>query len=227
MWRELGDPAQLSRSLSMHGMTTYNLGNYDLAEAQFEESSDLARQNALEWIADAWCVYGMAHTALARGDMMTADRLLHDTLEYSKRRGLTWGIGHAQLSLGVLAFMMGDMGQAVGRLSESLLVREQLEDARGICDCLGMMAVFASVAGDHRFASVLLGAAEVRREATGQTAVPWQQPMLAEAEASAEKALGDEFAVGIAEGRELPPGEAIRLAIEGMNALASAAASVA
>jgi predicted ATPase/class 3 adenylate cyclase len=227
MWRELGDPAQLSRSLSMHGMTTYNLGNYDLAEAQFEESSDLARQNALEWIADAWCVYGKAHIALARGDMVDADRLLREVLEYSKSRGLTWGIGHAQLSLGVLAFMMGDMGQAVGRLSESLLVREQLEDARGICDCLGMMAVFASVAGDHRFASVLLGAAEVRREATGQTAVPWQQPMLAEAEASAEKALGDEFAVGIAEGRELPPGEAIRLAIEGMNALASAAASVA
>jgi hypothetical protein len=114
--------------------------------------------------------------------MMTADRLLHDTLEYSKRRGLTWGIGHAQLSLGVLAFMMGDMGQAVSRMSESLLVREQLQDARGICDCLGMMAVFASVAGD---------------------------------------------AVGVAEGRALPPGDAIHLAIEEMSTLASSAASVA
>jgi predicted ATPase len=227
MWRRLGDDAQLSRSLSMHGMTTYNLNDFDRADAMFVESSRLAKQTGLEWIADAWCVYGMAHTALARGDMMTADRLLHDTLEYSKRRGLTWGIGHAQLSLGVLAFMMGDMGQAVSRMSESLLVREQLQDARGICDCLGMMAVFASVAGDHRFASVLLGAAEVRREATGQTAVPWQQPMLAEAAANAEKALGGQFAVGVAEGRALPPGEAIHLAIEGMSTLASSAAPVA
>jgi hypothetical protein len=224
MWRRLGDDAQLSRSLSMHGMTTYNLNEFDRAAAMFEESSLLANQNGLEWIAEAWCVYGMAHIALARGDMMTADRLLHDTLDYSKRRGLTWGVGHAQLSLGVLAFMMGDIGQAVGRLSESLLVREQLEDARGICDCLGLMAVLASVIGDHRFASVLLGAAEVRREATGQMAVPWIQPMLAEATTNAEKALGDEFAAGVAEGRALPPSDAIHIAVDRMSSLAGSAA---
>jgi predicted ATPase len=224
MWRRLGDDAQLSRSLSMHGMTTYNLNDFDRAEAMFEESSLLASQNGLEWIAEAWCVYGMAHIALARGDMMTADRLLHDTLEYSKRRGLTWGVGHAQLSLGVLAFMMGDIGQAVSRLSESLLVREQLEDARGICDCLGLMAVLASVIGDHRFASVLLGAAEVRREATGQMAVPWIQPMLAEATANAEKSLGDEFVAGMTEGRTLPPSDAIHLAVEGISSLVGSVA---
>ncbi|MGH8942030.1 MAG: AAA family ATPase [Acidimicrobiia bacterium] len=225
MWRELDDEAQLSRSLSMHGMTTYNLNDFDRAEAMFEESSDLARQTGLEWISEAWCVYGLAHIALARGDMVTTDRLLRATLEYSKSRGLTWGIGHAQLSLGVLAFMMGDIGQAVARMSESLLIREQLQDARGICDCLGMMAVFASVTGDHRFASVLLGAAEARREATGQIAVPWMQPMLAEATANAERALGEDLANGIAEGRALPPAEAIHLAVERMTSLASSMAS--
>ena len=225
MWRELDDVAQLSRSLSMHGMTTYNLNDFDRAEAMFEESSDLARQTGLEWISEAWCVYGLAHIALARGDMVTTDRLLRATLEYSKSRGLTWGIGHAQLSLGVLAFMTGDIGQAVARMSESLLIREQLQDARGICDCLGMMAVFASVTGDHRFASVLLGAAEVRREATGQIAVPWMQPMLAEATANAERALGEDLANGIAEGRALPPAEAIHLAVERMTSHASSMAS--
>ena len=225
MWRELDDEAQLSRSLSMHGMTTYNLNDFDRAEAMFEESSDLARQTGLEWISEAWCVYGLAHIALARGDMVSTDRLLRATLEYSKSRGLTWGIGHAQLSLGVLAFMMGDIGQAVARMSESLLIREQLQDARGICDCLGMMAVFASVTGDHRFASVLLGAAEVRREATGQIAVPWMQPMLAEAIANAERALGEDLASGIAEGRALPPAEAIHLAVERMTSLASSMAT--
>ena len=225
MWRQLDDEAQLSRSLSMHGMTTYNLNEFDRAEAMFDESSDLARKAGVEWISDAWCVYGLAHIALARGDMVTADQLLRATLEYSKSRGLTWGIGHAQLSLGVLAFMMGDIGQAVARMSESLLIREQLQDARGICDCLGMMAVFASVTGDHRFASVLLGAAEVRREATGQIAVPWMQPMLAEATANAERALGEDLRSGIAEGRALPPAEAIHLAVERMTSLASSMAT--
>jgi predicted ATPase/class 3 adenylate cyclase len=225
MWRQLDDEAQLCRSLSMHGMTTYNLNDFDRAEAMFDESSDLARKAGVEWISDAWCVYGLAHIALARGDMVTADQLLRATLEYSKGRGLTWGIGHAQLSLGVLAFMTGDIGQAVARMSESLLIREQLQDARGICDCLGMMAVFASVTGDHQFASVMLGAAEVRREATGQIAVPWMQPMLAEATANAERVLGDDLASGIAEGRALPPAEAIHLAVEGMTSLASSMAT--
>ena len=225
MWRELDDEAQLSRSLSMHGMTTYNLNDFDRAEAMFDESSDLARKAGVEWISDAWCVYGLAHIALARGDMVTADQLLRATLEYSKSRGLTWGIGHAQLSLGVLAFMTGEIGQAVTRMSESLLIREQLQDARGICDCLGMMAVFASVTGDHRLASVLLGAAEVRREATGQITVPWMQPMLAEATANAERALGEDLSSGIAEGRALPPAEAIHLAVERMTSLASSMAT--
>jgi predicted ATPase/class 3 adenylate cyclase len=225
MWRELDDDGQLSRSLSMHGMTTYNLNDFDRAEAMFEESSDLARKAGVEWISDAWCVYGLAHIALARGDMVTADQLLRATLEYSKSRGLTWGIGHAQLSLGVLAFMTGDIGQAVDRMAESLLIREQLQDARGICDCLGMMAVFASVTGDHRFASRLLGAAEVRREATGQIAVPWMQPMLTEATTNAERALGAEFAGGVAEGRALPPAEAIHLAVERMTDLVSSSAT--
>jgi hypothetical protein len=50
--------------------------------------------------------------------------------------------------------------------------------------------------------------------------------MLAEATTNAEKALGEEFAQGVAEGRALPPGEAIHLAVEGMSALASSAAPV-
>ena len=120
--------------------------------------------------------------------------------------------------------MMGDLGQAVSRLSDSLLVREQLKDARGICDCLGMMALLASVQGQHRLAAVLLGAAEVRREASGHTVVPWLQPLLAEAVASAQKELGDEYEAGIAEGRALTTPDAIRFAIDQLSALTAAVA---
>ena len=77
----------------MHGMTTYNLNDFDRAEAMFDESSDLARKAGVEWISDAWCVYGLAHIALARGDMVTADQLLRATLEYSKSRGLPGASG--------------------------------------------------------------------------------------------------------------------------------------
>ena len=212
MWRQLADRRWLARSLAMHGMTTYNRNDFDAAEVQFNEAIELAREIGVEWLAEAWCVYGQAHIALARYDFATASELLYHTLDYSRGRGLAWGVGHAQLSLGVLAFMMGDLAQANQRLTESLLLRQQLKDARGICDCLAMMALLASVQGEHRLTAVLLGAAEVRREATGHTAVPWQRPLLEQAVAAAQAALGDEYGAGIAEGRGLSADEAIELA---------------
>ena len=217
MWRTLGDVRWLARSLGMHGMTTYNLNEIDRAEAQFNEAIALARGIDFGWLADAWCVYGLAHVALARNDFMAGDRLLRTTLEYSQSRGLTWGVGHAQLSLGVLAFMTGDIDQAVERVSESLLVRQQLKDARGICDCLGIMALLASIRGDLALAAVLLGAADLRRESSGHAVVPWQQPLLEEATASARRALGDEFDSTFAKGRGLSTDQAIELALDRLS----------
>lgn len=201
-WRRLGDDAKLCHALAMRGMTTYNMGLLEEAEAQFAEAVELAGQYPeMEWIAEAWVPYGLAHIALARGDVPGTLEQLTKVLEYSKDNGLTWGVGHAQLSLGVLAFMGGDAAIAVERLTESLMVREQLRDARGIGDCLGIMALLASSLGDQRLAAVLLGAAQVRREASGHIPVPWMQPLLQSAVATAEEALGPDYAVAIAEGR--------------------------
>jgi hypothetical protein len=102
----------------------------------------------------------------------------------------------------------------VERLAESLLVRQQLKDARGICDCLGIMAMLASVRGDMALAATLLGAAAVRRESSGHAAVPWLQPLLEEATATARRALGDEFEVEFAIGRGLSTDQAIELALD-------------
>ncbi len=219
MWRELGDQSQLCRTLAMQGMTSYNRGFLDEGEAQFEEAIALSEIDpGLEWIADAWCPYGLAHIALARGDMETTLRHLNQVYEYSKAKGLTWGMGHAQLSLGLLAFWSGDHMQAIERLSESLLVRQELRDARGICDCLGMMALIASTGGEHRLAAVLLGAAQRLRDASGHMPVPWQQPLLDDAANSARTAMGTDYPDAFAEGRAMPPEEAIRFAVDRMAA---------
>lgn len=214
MFRDIGDENWLGRSLAMHGMTTYNRDDLDTAERQFQEAIELCRKFDLDWLADAWCAYGLAHIALARNEFAVADSLLRQSLEFCRKSGLTWGTGHVQFSLGVLAFMTGDQSQAMERLSESLGVRQDLKDARGICDCLGMMALLASVRGDHRHAAVMLGAAEVAREAFGHRPVPWLQPMLEMATDSAKAALESEFETHLAEGRDLSVPEAIHLALE-------------
>lgn len=211
LFRELEDDEWLCRALAMQGMTTYNRDELDLAEAQFQESMSLSGSHGLEWLSDAWCSYGLAHIALARGDFETCRVLLDKTLSYSRDHGLTWGVGHSQLSLGVLAFMTGDLDQAFLRLWESTMVRRELRDARGICDCLGTVALLASVRGDHEFAALMLGAAEMAREASGHRPVPWLLPMLEQAQMSAQLALRDEYEARLADGRMLTTDQAIAL----------------
>ncbi len=213
IWRSLDDGGGLAWSLAMHGMTTYNLEDLDGATALFEEATALGRSLGLHWLSEGWCVYGLAHVALSRGDFLGAQGLLEATLEYSRTNGLTWGVGHSQLSLGVLAFMTGDLDQAAERLTESLLVRRDLKDARGIGDCLGMFALIASVNGDHVHAARLLGAARVTQEASGHRVTPWQVPLLQQAEETARRSLGSDYELRFNEGRDLGPSEAIALAV--------------
>jgi tetratricopeptide (TPR) repeat protein len=214
MFRDLGDTEWLCRALSMHGMTTYNRNDLDEAEAQFDEAIELARVNDLEWLADAWCAYGQAHIALARGDFEKCSTLLEAAFQYSRDLGLTWGVGHTQLSRGVLAFMLGDVDQAVLRLTESLAVRKQLRDSRGICDCLGMIALLAAVQGDQEFAALMLGAAEMAREASGHQVVPWLQPLLEQGQMMVQQALKENFEVKLEEGRRLTTFVAIDMILE-------------
>lgn len=218
MFRELENHDWLGRALSMAGMTSYNRGDPDTAEIEFLEAIELNRRYGLDWLADGWCEYGLAHVALQRGDMVQAERRLGNVLEFSKRHGLTWGIGHSQLSLAVLNFMTGDRDQSVERTLDSLRVRRDLRDSRGLCDCLGMLALHASVQGDHSLAAELLGAAEVAREAAGYAPVPWLQPMLEQAREISESVLGAEYQPAHDVGHKLSVEEAIQLIFERFDA---------
>jgi hypothetical protein len=122
-------------------------------------------------------------------------------------------VGHSQLSLAAIAFMSGDVAQSVERTLESLQVRYELRDSRGLCDCIGMTALHASVQGDHGFAAVLLGAAEVAREAAGYAPIPWLRPMLDQAEETSRSALGDGYPPRHAEGHKLSVDEAVQLIV--------------
>jgi predicted ATPase/class 3 adenylate cyclase len=214
MFRELDDREWLGRALAMAGMTSYNRGDPDTAELEFVEAIELNREYGLDWLADGWCEYGLAHVALQRGDVAQAERRLHNVLDFSRRNGLTWGIGHSQLSLAALNFTMGDHDQSVERTVDSLRVRKELRDARGLCDCIGMMALHASVKGDHELAATLLGAAEVAREAAGYSPIPWLRPLLDQARELSESVLGEDYETVRAGGHRLTVVEAIELIVD-------------
>ncbi len=225
MRRELGDEYWLAWTLSVKGMLYYNLFQPEEAKSAFNESIALADRIGYFWLSQGWAPYGLGHVAWLEGDLETAKLLVGRTLDISTKHELLWGIGHSQLSLSLLAYFSGDLSQAATRMTESVRIRQQIRDSRGIADCLSIMAVFAA-SRDHELAAKLLGASELKREATGQMVVPWLQPFFEEAVLTASSALGeDAYRRHFLEGRGLTTDEAIDLALAGMAAPVGAVGS--
>jgi hypothetical protein len=205
-------------------MLYYNRFEPDEAKAAFNESIAIARSVDFSWLSDGWAPYGLGHVAWLEGDLDTARSLIGTTLEVSTRHELLWGIGHAQLSLSLIAFFSGALGEAANRIDESIRIRQRIRDSRGIADCLGILAVYASSSQDHELAATLLGASELQRDATGQMLVPWLQPFYHEAVATASAGLGDEaYHRQAAVGRAISTDEVIDLALARLGSPVGAA----
>src|SRR5690606_20735932 len=189
---------------SMHGMISYNAYQPDLAREQFETGARLAHQVGDEPLAEIWCNYGLAHVYWLSGEMDRAEGLIQRSLEYARKWRHVWAIGHAQFSYGILDFLRGDIPRARERLRESLSLRQDMRDLRGIADCLGALALVAGAGGDHETAARLLGAADAQREAAGQVVVPWLEPFFDQIREQSRAGLGEDVFDGAArEGRGL------------------------
>jgi hypothetical protein len=77
-----------------------------------------------------------------------------------------------------------------------------------------MMALHASVRGDHELSALLLGSAQVAREASGDHLVPWQRPLIEQATETAKTELGPDFPSHFDEGRGYSMAEAVALILE-------------
>lgn len=222
IWRELGDTRWLAWSLSMHGMITYNAYQPERAREQFEEGARLAREIGDEPLAEIWCYFGLAHVYWMTGAMDTAEQLLLRSLDFARKWNHVWAIGHAQFSYGILDFLKGDIPQARERLRESLGLRRDMRDLRGIADCLGALALVAGAGGDHRTAARLLGAADAQREAAGQVLVPWLEPFFDQIRQESRARLDEEpFDRAVRDGRGLSRAEAVALGLDQLAAPAT------
>jgi hypothetical protein len=77
-----------------------------------------------------------------------------------------------------------------------------------------MIALLASARGDHEFAALMLGVAEMAREASGHQVVPWLQPLMEEAQMIVQQALKDSYEAKLEEGRTLPTDDAIQMILD-------------
>lgn len=176
-WRELDEPAGVGWALVMTGNVAFNLELGDEAAACFEEAMALAV--ALEdEVLTGWSEFGLAHVALLAGDLVEARRQLGVGRERALRQGVPWAIGWVCFSSAVISLLEGDTNRARAEVVESLRQRWSVDDVRGVTDSLTMLACLDSADGDEEWALVLHGSAEVLREATGLTVLPWLSDMV-------------------------------------------------
>jgi non-specific serine/threonine protein kinase len=218
--RQLGDAWVTALGLYFLGFMTRGRGDFDRATAFHQESLALRRRGGDAW-GISWSVHDLGLVALEQGDHRRARRLLEEGLalhrELNHRRGIGWSLN----DLGVAALATGNLDEARALLHESLTVRREQGDKRGIAEGLATLAGLARAQGHAPRAARLLAAATALREVIGVTLWPIERDRYDREVAAVRSALAEAaFSAAWAEGRAMPPEDAIAyaLASEGSEA---------
>lgn len=125
-----------------------------------------------------------------------------------------WATAWARWNLGILAARRGADAEAAEFYGESLVQYWQLEDRRGVAQCLEGLAVLAGQRNALKEAGRLLGAAEALRTALGVPPDPAQQDEVASAAQRVRERLGEvAFVQASGEGRAQSLEETIDVAL--------------
>jgi predicted ATPase len=183
-----GDALQLAWSLGEQGNVAFSLGRTEDADRLFSESLSLAVRHADAYL-QGFALFGLAYVGLLRGDLDEMRSRLDQSLELTRYVIQPWGIAWGEFSLGVVSFMTGEIERAVVHVTESLEQRWSIRDTRGLTESLQVLASLASAVGDDEWSARLHGAAELQREASGLTILPFLRPMHDESVARLHAAL--------------------------------------
>ncbi|TWF79676.1 putative ATPase [Pseudonocardia hierapolitana] len=215
MAEELGLWAEVSYQLSW-------LGRVALLEQRFAEADELHRRAVDTAVAHGFApgrIYAL--TGLALGERRTG-RL--DAAEEHLREVLEWHLGvdaelattliHAEL--GFVAEMRGDAEAALRHQLAGHSVARRGTDPRALALSLEGLAGAVALAGGHRHAARLLGAAAAARESVGAPLPTAERGDVDRITAVAAAALGEaEFAAELATGSVSDPGQLVHAATAG------------
>jgi hypothetical protein len=101
------------------------------------------------------------------------------------------GEAHALYDLGRAANLQHDVARARSRFADSLVLRQEFGDRRGIVECVEGLAGIAQAMGELEQAAELFGAASAARSALGVPLPPVDQPAIDEKVSSLRSALGE------------------------------------
>lgn len=217
--RETGNDDGIAGSLNNLGIITLDAGDFTRARELFVEACDrfAAHGNRLG-VASATDNLGVAQ--YCENNLVQAEANAREALNLFQSLGAKRGRAIALDHVGKCARRRGDCREAWHHHRESLQLRQQIDNPRGMAVWLEAVAALTAGLGEPATAARILGAAESIREATGHPRFQHEMAELDSIVANIRETLGGPaLDVAWAEGRDLPLGRAVSMAIDETDAL--------
>lgn len=204
-----GNERQIAAVFMHRGLLLQEIDPKEACE-NFEEAAERASRVGDGYLV-ATTLNNLSNVEIAYGDFEAARRHLEMALANSSRSTIRAFLLH---NLGLLAVLEGDLSRAPGILREALELFRQMDDSRGIADCLLDVALYRAALGDPLGSAELHGIADVVRERVGGWS-PLETRLRDESCVRSRAACGDpDFERAYAEGRMTKEDPAARCARE-------------
>ena len=216
LYKELGDTAGAAFALANLGWAVLH-GYYRERLPAFLQESEALLEGALEDHPRAYLSIIVASATVWQGDLDLATSRIEAAIAMCRELGDLRNVAMAIFNLGGIHLKRGDIDQAIEAFGEGARISGQLGDPLGAAYCIWIFGGVNARLGKPVRAARLWGAAEALREQMGMS---FSRYDLAESgyegDLTAVRSSLDEatFDAAWAEGRAMPPDQAIEYALE-------------
>ena len=216
LYKELGDRSGAAFALANLGWAVLH-GYYRERLAAFLKECEALLEGGLEDHPRAYLSIIVATATVWQGDLDLAATRIEEAIAMSRELGDLRNVSMAIFNLGGIHLRRGDIGRAIEAFGESARIAGQLGDPLGAAYCIWIFGDVNARLGRPVRAARLWGAAEALREQMGMSFSRYDltesgyERDLAAVRSTLDKAT---FDAAWAEGRAMPPDQAIEYALE-------------
>jgi predicted ATPase/DNA-binding CsgD family transcriptional regulator len=196
------------------------LGHVARAGGEWDASADWHRQAEARFRSEgsvqgvAWARQDLGLLARDHGDLRNAAELLRASLRDFRELDYPWAAAWSAWGLGTTLIAQGRLDEACPLLAEALRIYTDINDTRGIVQCLEALAYVASERALYGSAARLIGTAAALREQVAAHQLDTEQARSSAVEQVIALALGPEDADRLIHaGRTMPVQQATDLAL--------------
>jgi non-specific serine/threonine protein kinase len=196
------------------------LGSVARAAGEWDASADWHRRAEARFRAVgstqgvAWARHDLGLLARDHGDLGSAAELLRASLRDFRQLDYTWAVAWSAWGLGTTLIAQGRLEEACPLLAEALRIYTDVNDPRGVAQCLEALAHVASERARFQSAARLTGAAAALRERVAARQLDAEQARTSSLQGVLGRALGPQDADALVHaGRTMPVQQAADLAI--------------